>query len=491
MKKSLLSIISLVILSFLFSTDSYANANQATNLLAGESLRVLQQNQATIYTTNATDGDPETNIMMRLRTTQVYSPTAAIEISYTFTSPVNIKQLRLDATISNNALNLMFLTTNTNVYLDLDPGTYNLNNAIDIDIDSVTGFTIIPENQAALGIIREIEMFSDSIQPLPPPAPTNLSATAGNEEVTLTWSSVINATEYKVYRDDVLIETTTSSTYTDHNVLNDVTYTYYVLAANQYGDSTPSDEVQATPTATPPPPPPDAPDNLTATPGKGEVTLSWDAVDEAIGYNVYVDGIKHNAAAITGTTYTVKNLEYGKNYVFYVTALNVNNIESETSIPVLSSPSEPGDAPIFSDSLPFNVTDMLKTAASFLMMYGQWILLALGVIFAPVLYSLAIRLIDAIRKRRGKEELGREKFGRREWIERERQRRAYWRSEEGKAHLDRLYREAGISKEEQLRLERQDREERNSTAAEFRRAERSERVGRENRPGRPGRLGRA
>lgn len=50
-------------------------------------------------------------------------------------------------------------------------------------------------------------------------------------------------------------------------------------------------------------------------------------------------------------------------------------------------------------NLPFNVPDMLTTAVNFLAMYGQWILLALGVIFAPVLYGLAIRLISAVRRR--------------------------------------------------------------------------------------------
>lgn len=49
--------------------------------------------------------------------------------------------------------------------------------------------------------------------------------------------------------------------------------------------------------------------------------------------------------------------------------------------------------------LPFTVPDMLTTAVNFLTMYGEWVLLALGVIFAPVLYGLAMRLISAVRKR--------------------------------------------------------------------------------------------
>jgi hypothetical protein len=44
--------------------------------------------------------------------------------------------------------------------------------------------------------------------------------------------------------------------------------------------------------------------------------------------------------------------------------------------------------------LPFSVGDMLGTGVNFLFMYGEWILLALGVIFSPVLYRLAMKLVD-------------------------------------------------------------------------------------------------
>lgn len=53
-------------------------------------------------------------------------------------------------------------------------------------------------------------------------------------------------------------------------------------------------------------------------------------------------------------------------------------------------------------TLPFTVTDMLSTATSFLGMYGQWIALVLGVLFAPVLYGLAMKLINAVRAKTAK-----------------------------------------------------------------------------------------
>lgn len=59
----------------------------------------------------------------------------------------------------------------------------------------------------------------------------------------------------------------------------------------------------------------------------------------------------------------------------------------------------PGGVDFSGTTLPFSVVDMLTTAVNFLTMYGEWILLALGVIFAPVLYGLAMKLVSAVKKR--------------------------------------------------------------------------------------------
>jgi hypothetical protein len=53
-------------------------------------------------------------------------------------------------------------------------------------------------------------------------------------------------------------------------------------------------------------------------------------------------------------------------------------------------------------NLPFTVVDMLGTGVNFLFMYGEWILLALAVIFSPVLYSLAMKLVNEVKKRSSK-----------------------------------------------------------------------------------------
>ena len=90
----------------------------------------------------------------------------------------------------------------------------------------------------------------------PPAAPGNLTASAGNGQVSLTWTASPGATSYDVLRSttsgsEILLTTgVTSTSYTDTSVTNGTTYYYEVEAVNTYGTSSPSIEASATPTAT-------------------------------------------------------------------------------------------------------------------------------------------------------------------------------------------------------------------------------------------------
>ena len=97
-----------------------------------------------------------------------------------------------------------------------------------------------------------------------PSAPGGVSASAGNMQVTISWSSVSDATSYNIYwlnSSGVTKSTGTkiagvTSSYTHTSLTNGTTYYYVVTAANSAGESSESSEVSATPTLTPPPPPP-------------------------------------------------------------------------------------------------------------------------------------------------------------------------------------------------------------------------------------------
>ena len=94
----------------------------------------------------------------------------------------------------------------------------------------------------------------------PPPVPTNPVATAGNAQVTLSWSLSGGATSYRVKRSTVSggpytqIAAPTAPPYVDTSVVNDTRYYYVVSAVNSVGESANSAQVTAVPVVQNPPP---------------------------------------------------------------------------------------------------------------------------------------------------------------------------------------------------------------------------------------------
>ena len=88
-----------------------------------------------------------------------------------------------------------------------------------------------------------------------PGVPTNVSASAGNAMVTLSWTAVATATSYNVYRGTTtngqaappLATGLTAPAFVDSPVTNGVTYFYKVTAVNAFGESTRSTEASASP----------------------------------------------------------------------------------------------------------------------------------------------------------------------------------------------------------------------------------------------------
>jgi len=92
-----------------------------------------------------------------------------------------------------------------------------------------------------------------------PPAPTGLTAKAGNAQVSLNWTAVSGATSYKVKRGtssggEVVLTTVSTNSFTDTPLNNGSTYFYVVSAVGSCSsnpESTNSSEVSATPTQPP------------------------------------------------------------------------------------------------------------------------------------------------------------------------------------------------------------------------------------------------
>src|SRR5205809_158605 len=199
----------------------------------------------------------------------------------------------------------------------------------------------------------------------PPSAPQNLAATGGNAQVTLTWQAPASdggspITNYKIYRGgapstETLLTTVGNVTsYTDTAVTNGVTYYYQVSAVNNVGEGPRSNEASATPSAAPPPPsPPSAPQNLAATGGNAQVTLTWQAPASNGGspitnYKIY-RGTTSGGETLVATignqlSYSDGGLTNGVTYCYQVSA--VNNVgEGPRSNEASATPTAPAGPP--------------------------------------------------------------------------------------------------------------------------------------------------
>jgi fibronectin type 3 domain-containing protein len=177
----------------------------------------------------------------------------------------------------------------------------------------------------------------------PPVAPTNLIATAGNAQVSLSWTASSGATSYNVKRNTTSgAETTiatgvTTTSYTDTTVTNGTTYFYVVSAVNAAGESPNSNEASATPVCSIPA----APTGLTPTAGNAQVSLSWTASSGATSYNVKrntTSGAETTiATGVTTTSYTDTTVTNGTTYYYVVSASNTCG-ESANSGEVSATP---------------------------------------------------------------------------------------------------------------------------------------------------------
>ncbi|MCB9076343.1 MAG: tandem-95 repeat protein [Anaerolineaceae bacterium] len=79
----------------------------------------------------------------------------------------------------------------------------------------------------------------------PPAAPLNLAAAPGDSQVSLGWSANPEADVigYRVYRDNNLITSITSTSYLDEGLINGTTYSYFVRAGDGGGHLSPNSNV--------------------------------------------------------------------------------------------------------------------------------------------------------------------------------------------------------------------------------------------------------
>jgi hypothetical protein len=145
-----------------------------------------------------------------------------------------------------------------------------------------------------------------------PAVPTNLTATATNLGVNLTWGQSANATSYNLKRSTTnggsyaLLANVAATNYSDTLVTNGVTYFYVVSATNSAGESANSTQAGAMPL------PSVAPVNLTAQTGGSQMQISWP--HDHLGWHLEIQ-TNHTASGIS-TNWTTWSGSFTTNQVF-------------------------------------------------------------------------------------------------------------------------------------------------------------------------------
>jgi len=234
-------------------------------------------------------------------------------------------------------------TTGGGPYTTISSGVTS-NAFTDSGLTNLTTYYYVVSAVNPSGESPDSEETSITPLPQPPDPPTGLTASAGNGFVSLEWNASFGAASYKVKRATVsggpfteVSSGVVSTTWTDNNVTNGVTYYYIVTATSVKGESAPSPQTSGTPSAVPQPP-----SSLNAIAGNAGVSLFWAASSGAATYTVKrttTPGGPYTTVAtgITSTSHQDNGLANGTTCYYVVTASNATG-ESNHSPEVSALP---------------------------------------------------------------------------------------------------------------------------------------------------------
>ena len=248
-----------------------------------------------------------------------------------------VQQVALSWTASSGATsyNVKRSTINGGPYTFVSAPTTN--SFTDTGLTAGTAYFYVVSAVNASGESANSTQVSATPKPAVPAIPTGLSATAGTQQVSLSWSPSSGATSYNLKRGTnsggpyTQISSLSTNSFTDTGLTAGTTYFYVVSAVNATGESANSTQVSATPK----PPVPAVPAGLSATPGKEQVVLSWSASSGATGYNVKratsTGGPFNLVSSPTLSTFTDTGLTDGTAYFYVVSALNSAGESSDSA----------------------------------------------------------------------------------------------------------------------------------------------------------------
>lgn len=166
-----------------------------------------------------------------------------------------------------------------------------------------------------------------------PEQPSGVSAFSTETSVTVNWNSTENAISYNVtLSGDMISTTSTSHTFT--NLDPGTEYTFSVQATGLEGDSGFTSPQSIYTLELQVPIIPDTPKNIIAQVTDASVALSWEAIADAVSYNVLFDHVLH---VVNNTTFSMTNLEPETEYTYQVQAVGIDGNSDFSDLRTIST----------------------------------------------------------------------------------------------------------------------------------------------------------
>jgi len=336
---------------------------------------VVQTDDAKIEIPSGALGSGSSDVSIKVQNTmnvpqatgaKVFSSKAK-EISATYTSG------------DNDGQSISVLSQNINIEFVLTTSTLSEEGITDIDsakkikigyfdetagnwVQVTTAVTLDPATSTTFADLNSITLKGttnhlSSYAPLyaeggAPDTPTNLTATPGSQQVSLSWTASSGASYYNIYRQSgslyPFLASTTATTYTDTGLINLTTY-YYKVSAVSSGEqeSAATDAVSATPVAptgggtggaassagdtTAP-----VISQITVVPNDTSATISWQTNEASISWLLYGTSTAYGSEIKTATSVTshslvLSNLSASTTYHYQIKAQDsAGNISAYT-----------------------------------------------------------------------------------------------------------------------------------------------------------------
>lgn len=179
-----------------------------------------------------------------------------------------------------------------------------------------TGHTyrIRANNQGGIG--NWSNSIIETTLPYPPAIPCNIQTAVEQTQISINWDPVVGAESYIIEVDEIEQNIETSTCYTHSSLQAETEHTYRIKAINRGGVSSWSELI----TEITLPYPPDTPTHITTEKTKNSITLVWDQMDRATGYEIEVDGIITDNE--TNTTFLHEGLEPLSGHTYRIRAVN-------------------------------------------------------------------------------------------------------------------------------------------------------------------------